>query len=99
MRAAIKTLVDVILVTFGVLLLLLVLAVVFYFRPTIETAGSGGIGAVSGSAPVLLILIGICVGIVGVVRLLYLAVRMLANAAGPSLQRSRTREHDQPRDH
>ena len=95
MRAAIKTLADVILVGFGVLLLVLLLVVVIYFRVTTQSTGSGGIGAVSvGVVPIVLLVL--CVGIAGVFRLVYLVSRRLLHAARPSLERSRTRQHDQP---
>ncbi len=95
MRAAIKRLADVVLVGFGVLLLALLVAVVFYFRPTVET-GSGGIGAVSaGAASLILIVVVLCVSIAGVIRLLYLVSRSLLHAARPVLQRTREHQHDE----
>jgi hypothetical protein len=97
MRAAIKRLADIVLVAFGVLLLVLLFSVVFYFRPTIEMAGSGGIGAVSVGGSLLLSVGVLIVGIVGVSRLLYLVGRALLHAARPMLQRSGEHQHDEPR--
>jgi hypothetical protein len=97
MRAAIKTLADVVLIGFGVLLLVLLVGVIVYFRPTVEMSGSGGIGAVSAGAGLVVILIVLCIGFAGVIRLVYLVGRSLLHAASPVLQRPRKDQHDQPR--
>ena len=89
MRAAIKRAADIVLMGFGVLLLVLVVTLVVHFRRTVELSGSGGIGAVSASGSLLVTLLVAVIGIAGLVRLVYLVVRSLFNAARPLVQRPR----------